>query len=248
MEKEYHYKHSFLVGYGEVDENNRMKLSALLNFLQDMATMHSKIVGYNSERCKELGIAWLLLSWHIKMYSYPKADTTIEVKTWSRKIKGAHAFRSFEVTDEEGNLIAHADSMWALVNIHTGRPMRPFDDMVELYGEIDRKLFEDERVKIDAPDNFDNKIELKVQRRDIDTNKHCNNTKYIEYALESVPDELYNEKVVSELEIIYKKSVFYNENIAVTCAKVSDNEYINTIQKEDNEIATLIKTKWSQID
>lgn len=241
---EYHYKHSFLVGYGEVDEHNRMRLSALLNYLQDMATMHSKMVGYSSNRCSELGIAWLLLSWHIKIYSYPKADMNIEIKTWSRKIKGAHAFRGFEVEDENGNLVAHADSMWALVNIDTGRPLRPFDDMLELYGEIDRTFFDDEKVRIDIPEKIDSNICLKIQRRDIDTNRHCNNTKYIEFALEIIPEDVYHVKNVSELEIVYKKQVVYGDSVDVSLTKVDENKFVNVIRKEDGEVATLIRTSW----
>lgn len=242
---EYHYKQNFLVGYGEVDEYNRMKLSALLNFLQNVATMHSYQIGYGTTKCLELQIGWLLISWHIKMYSYPKGDTNIEIKTWSRKIKGAHAFRAFQIEDENGNLVAEVDSMWALVNLDSGRPIRPFDDMIEKYGEIDRNFFEEEKIKIDMPDDLESVLNLKIQRRDIDTNKHCNNTKYIDFALEAIPADLYKEKKVSELEIIYKKPVIYGENINISLSKIVDNEYINVIKKENDEIATIIRTYWA---
>ena len=244
---EYHYKHNFLIGCGEVDEYNRMKLSALLNFMQDVATMHSKLIGYGTTRCVELEIGWFLISWHIKIFSYPKGDENIEIKTWSRKIKGAHAFRAFEVYEENGSLVAKADSMWTLVNINTGRPIRPFDDMIEKYGQIDRSVFEQEKIKIDLPETVEDTISLRVQRRDIDTNKHCNNTKYMDFALEVISDEIYSKKNITELEIVYKKPVIYAENIEISYSKVSDNQYINVIKKEDGEIATLIKTTWSDM-
>ena len=244
MVMDYHYKYSFLVGYGEVDEYNKMRISALLNFMQDVATMHSKIVGYGTTECNELGIGWLLLSWHIKMFSYPAGDTKIEIKTWSRGIRGCHAFRGFEVEDENGNLVARADSMWALINLKTARPMKPLDDMHKGYGVIERTFFEIEKVKIDVPETCDSSIKLKVQRRDIDTNKHCNNTRYMDFVLESIPENLYHNKSISELEIVYKKSVIYNENIEVNLSKITDNTYINVIKKEDGEISTLIRTTW----
>lgn len=241
---EYHYKHEFLIGYGEVDEYNRCRLSALSNFMQDVATMHSKTIGYGATKCDKLKIAWVLMSWHIKMHYYPKADTKIVVRTWARKIKGCHAFRGFDIFDEEGNIVAEADSMWALIDRKTGRPMKPYDDMITGYGAIDRTFFEEEKVKIEEPEKIDSKINIKMQRRDIDTNKHCNNTKYIDFAIEAIPEELYSKKKICEIEVIYKKSVVYGETIEITNTNISENEVINIIKKENGEISTLIKTKW----
>lgn len=245
---DYHYKQDYLIGYGEVDEYNRMRISALLNYLQNVATMHSKQLGYGTTECNDLNIGWILLSWHIQFFSYPKGDTAIEIKTWSRGMKGCHAFRGYEVSDENGQLVARVDSMWTLIDKGTGRPIRLTEEIKNVYGTIDKFYFENEKVKIDASDKIDSKINLTVQRRDIDTNKHCNNTKYIEYALESIPEELYSQKVISELEIIYKKAVLYKQNIEVTCTCADNDEYINTIKNENGEIVTLIKTKWSQFD
>ena len=240
---EYHYKHEFLVGYGEVDEHNKLRLSALLNYFQDVATMHSKTLGYGTSECLKLGIGWLLLSWHVKMYSYPEGDTNIEVRTWSRGIKGIHARRAYEVLDEKGNLVAEADSIWALVNIKEKRPIRPLPGMNEAYGAIDRMPFEEEKIRIEEPESIDNIVSFYVPRRDIDTNHHCNNTKYIEYALEAIPQEIYNEKHVEELEIVYKKPVYDHEKIQATCTQ-KDEEFISRITNENNETATLIKTTW----
>ena len=243
---DYHFKYRFLVGYGEVDAHNKMRLSSLLNYLQDVATMHSKTLGYGTKECLELGIGWLLLSWHLKMYSYPEGDSTIEIRTWSRGIKGIHARRAYEILDEEGNLIAEADSIWALVDINARKPIRPLPGMAEAYSAIDRMPFENEKVRIAEPEIVDSKISLKVQRRDIDTNRHCNNTKYIEYAIEAIPESLYDEKHIEELEIVYKKQVVYDETIEVTFSEISNDECINQVIKDDGEVATLIKTKWKK--
>ena len=68
---EYHYKETFWLGYGEVDEHNRMRISSLLNYLQNIATLHSKQLGYGTTECNDLNIGWILLSWHLQIFSYP---------------------------------------------------------------------------------------------------------------------------------------------------------------------------------
>ena len=245
---DYHYKHNFLVGYGEVDEYNCLRISSLLNFLQDVATMHSKTLGYGTSECMELGIGWLLLSWHLKMYKYPKGDTNIEIRTWSRGIERIHARRSYEIFDEDGELVAEADSIWALVDIKERKPIRPLEGMAEKYSAIDRKPFENEKVKILEPESIDSILSLIVQRRDIDTNRHCNNTKYIEYAVEAIPEEIYEKKHIEEMEIVYKKQVVYKDKINVTCSIIADDVFVNMIKNENDEVTTIIKTIWKEFE
>lgn len=241
---EFHYQQSFLIGYGEVDEQNRLKLSALLNFLQDTATLHSKTLGYGTTECQELGIGWLLLSWQIRMYSYPKGDSIITVKTWCRKMKGIHAGRGYEVVDEQGNLVAQVDSIWALCNIREKKIIRPLPEMMERYGAIEQNFFENEKVRLTGSELYDSQQSFVIQRRDIDTNHHCNNTKYIDFALETIPEEWYRSKNVMAFKIDYRKPLLYEEKFSVTLTKTEENTYLNTIYKESGEVATYIQTVW----
>lgn len=54
--EKYHYAKKFFVGYGEVDRNNKLKISSILNYFQDMATLHSKLIGFGSQEMMELGL------------------------------------------------------------------------------------------------------------------------------------------------------------------------------------------------
>ena len=53
-EKKYHYIQKYFVGYSDVDKNNRCKLSRIIDMLQNVATMHSKQVGYGTNKMMEL--------------------------------------------------------------------------------------------------------------------------------------------------------------------------------------------------
>ena len=105
---DYHYAHEYLVGYSDVDKNNKMKLSRIVDLLQNIATWHSKTIGYGTAEMKELKLGWLVLAWRIKILKYPEADEYIEIRTWSKKPKGLHAYRDFEIIsyiDEYGKSI-----------------------------------------------------------------------------------------------------------------------------------------------
>lgn len=240
--KNYHYAKKFLIGYGEVDKNNKCKISSILSHLQDMATLHSKTVGFGTEEMLKLGMGWVLLSWKIEIINYPEADREIEIRTWSRGLKGLHAYRSFEILDEEQNQLVIADSSWVLYDNNNRKPIKPLESMN--YGSIDRKMFDEIKIDIEVPDKIDEEIIYKVQRRDVDTNNHTNNVRYIEFALESIPEEIYEKKAIFRLEMIYKKQTFYGENLKISTTKYDENMCITIIRKENDEICTLVKTMW----
>jgi medium-chain acyl-[acyl-carrier-protein] hydrolase len=233
-----------MVGYGEMDLNGRCKISAILNYLQEVATLHSKKYGYGTEEMQRLKMGWLLLSWKIKIYKYPLAEQEVEVRTWCRGNKGLHAMRGYEVYNNKSELIIVADSNWVLYDLEKQKPLKILPDMEKAYGTIDRKPFENETIKIEVPSIVDSSLEYRVMRHDIDTNRHINNVRYVDLLLDNIPEEEYTEKTIDTLEIMYKKQAFYNDNLTITCTKILENEYVNTIINNNNEVCTIIKTLW----
>jgi medium-chain acyl-[acyl-carrier-protein] hydrolase len=234
-----------MVGYGEMDLNGRCKISSLLNYLQEVATLHSKKYGYGTEEMHRLKMGWLLLSWKVKVIKYPLAEEEIEIKTWSRGYKGLHAMRGYEVYNNECELIVIADSNWVLYDLENQKPLKVLPEMEKVYGTIDRKPFEDDSVKIIMPSDYCTQVNYEVLRSDIDTNQHVNNVKYVELALDGLPDDVYKNKIIDNFEIVYKKQVFYKDKLKITCSKVSEDTYINAVINQDGDVCTILKSMWS---
>lgn len=232
---EYQYTKKFFIGYSDVDKKNKCKLYKIVDLLQNTATMHSKSVGYGTKVMMELKQAWLMLGWKVKVLKYPEADMDVEVRTWSRGIKGVEAKRGYEIYSENGELLAIADSTWALYDLEAQKLMRAPEEMVNAYGAIDRNPFEGEKIeRLKDNDVIENQLEMNVGKRDIDTNNHMNNSKYMEYIIEVLPDNL----EISEFECIYRKQVVYGEKITL-----SYGDGISRIKNSNNETAFLLKIK-----
>lgn len=229
---DYHYSHPYLMGYSDVDKDNRMKLSRMIDLLQDVATWHSKGIGYGTEEMMELKLGWLLLAWKIKILSYPKADTKIEIRTWSRGMKGLHACRDYEILDEAGNTCVLATSTWVLFDLAAQRIIRPPEEMMKKYGAIERKALEEDISKIKEEAIDGTKTEIVIGKRDIDTNGHTNNARYMEFMMEVLPEDF----VIHELEIHYKKQTRYGEKLYLTF----DGETC-TMKTEDGETHVIAK-------
>ena len=224
---EYQYAKKFFVGYSDVDSKNRCKLSKIVDLLQNTATLHSKSVGYGTKVMMELKQAWLMLGWHVRILKYPEADMDVEVRTWSRGIKGVEAKRGYEILNEDGEVLMIADSSWALFDLETQKLIRAPEEMVNAYGAVDYNPFEGEKIER-LRDNQINEqeVKIKVGKRDIDTNHHMNNAKYMEYAMEVLP----NEFEITEFENAYRKQVAYGEEIC-------------RIQNESEETCFLLRIK-----
>lgn len=234
-EKQYHYIQKYFVGYSDVDKNDRCKLSRIVDMLQNIATMHSKKLGYGTKSMMDKKMGWLLLIWRIKILKYPVADEYVDVKTWSKSLKGLHATRCFEIYDESGELLIVADSSWVLFDLERQRPLKIPEEMTNAYGEISREVFDTSAKKIqEGLDDTADVYEFKIEKRDIDTNNHTNNSKYIEFMLEVVPDD----KIITELEVNYKKQTVYNDKL-----KLYYNDGLGVIKDENGDICTVIKYK-----
>lgn len=230
---DYQYSKKFFIGYSDVDKNDKCKLYKIVDLLQNTATMHSKSVGYGTKSMMELKQAWLMLGWKVKILKYPEADMDVEVRTWSRGIKGVEAKRGYEIFSEDGELLIVADSSWALFDLEAQKLIRAPEEMKNAYGAIEKDPFnyeKSERIR----DNgiIDDEVTMVVGKRDIDTNNHMNNSKYMEYIMEVLPDNMN----VSEFECVYRKQVTLGERISI-----SYGDDMCRIKNSNDEIAFLLK-------
>lgn len=230
---EYQYSKKFFIGYSDVDKNDKCKLCKIVDLLQNTATLHSKSLGYGTKEMMDLKQAWLMLGWKVKILKYPEADMDIEVRTWSRGVKGVEAKRGYEIFSEEGELLVIADSSWALFDLEAQKLIRAPEEMKEAFKALDKDVFNGEKPDRLRDNNIiEKEFQIEIGKRDIDTNNHMNNSKYLEYVIEVIPDNV----EISEFECIYRKQIKYGELI-----KVSYGDKICRIQNSNNEMSFLIK-------
>ena len=57
---DYQCSKKFYVGYSDVDSKDKCRLSRILDFCQNVATIHSETLGYGTKGMMDLGWAWLV--------------------------------------------------------------------------------------------------------------------------------------------------------------------------------------------
>ena len=230
---DYQLSRKFYIGYSDVDCNNKCKLSRILDILQNTAVIHGDLVNFGTAGMMEQQKAWLVISLKVRILKYPVADREVEITTWSRGVKGVGAKRGYEILDLDGNSLVLCDSSWALYDLKEQKLISPPQSMIDAYGKIDRDPFDGEKqAKIHDNDIVENEMTMKIGKRDIDTNHHVNNARYLDYIMEVMPDDL----EFNTFECSYKKQIKYGETI-----NVSYGDKIARIKNEQGETCFIIR-------
>lgn len=238
----------FEVHYYEINSYYEATPMAILNYLEESAIAHSKSVGLGIDELKLKGLGWVLNRWNLKMDKYPAWGENIVIETWPWKFERFYANRAFVIKDSKGNIIGRAASLWIFLNTQNKRPTRVPEEFGEIYGVCDEKPIEEPFSKLEICDEPENSEEFFVRISDIDTNNHVNNIKYAQWLLDAIPKDIYNEHILSSLEVEYKKEALLGHKIRVDYKNIKENIFNCKIfaTGEDKELA-IAKLDWKKI-
>ena len=178
------YSFDSRVRYSEVDEDRKLSLTGVINYMQDCSTFQSEDLNMGIDYLAEKHRAWLLSSWQIVVDRYPKLGERIVVSTWPYDFKGIYGYRNFTIQDPEGSYLVRANSNWFFFDTEHGVPVRVGEEDIRGYGVgQEKKLSMDYAPrKIPLPDEYEEFPAIAVAAHHIDTNHHVNNAQYVEIA------------------------------------------------------------------
>lgn len=241
----HNFTKDFTVHYYEINQYSEATPVTLLNYLEETAIAHSDAVGLGYKKLMSMGIAWLLNQWLVEIERPPHWNERVTVETWPSDFHRFYATREFRMRDEKGNIICRASSRWVLLNLEKKRPVRVPTDYTEAYGFDPERAIDGEFGELPEIEEMVATKDFLVRREDIDTNNHVNNTRYITWFLEAVPQEIYNDNILSELNVLFKKEAGLGSIISSSCAKNSEDEYLHhIIDKNNHQLLTAGVTKW----
>lgn len=210
------------VRFSEVDHSKMLTLPSLVNYFQDCSTFQSEDLGLGIEVLKERGKVWILSSWQIFVERYPEMGEKIQVGTWATGFEGLYGTRNFQITDEQGERVAYANSVWILMDTKKGRPIRPMAEDTEAYVQGDPIRTDFAPRKIALAKETEDKADFPVLRAQIDTNEHVNNCQYIQMAAEIMPECAR----AGQVRVEYRKSAVLGDRIYPKTAVEKDRKVV----------------------
>ena len=222
------YEKEHQIKYYECDTTQKMTLSMLLNIMLHVSGEQSYILGVGDEVLAEKGLAWITLQYEVKVERMPAFYESIKITTQATSYSKLFCYRTFKVYDTQGNLCVTVNSTFALMNVEERKMARVPDEIVAPYeSEFSKKLIRTPKpVKVDE-ENMISK-DYHVRYLDIDSNRHVNNSKYIEWAIDTLDLEFLTTHEIETMTIKFEKEVHYGQLIRseISLTKTQDNEVI----------------------
>ncbi|MDE6949555.1 MAG: acyl-[acyl-carrier-protein] thioesterase [Lachnospiraceae bacterium] len=201
------YIYDARIRYSEADCENKLTPEGLLNYFQDCSTFHSEDLGLGVKYMLQNNLVWALGSWQIDIERYPEIGERVKVGTLPYDFRGFIGFRNFWLDDKQGKRIAAANSIWTLLDLDTGKPVKPLKEMIEGYRTEPKIEMEYLPRKIVIPEGGEERQSFVITRHYLDTNHHVNNGQYVKMALE-YPEEGF---AVRRLRAEYKKQAYLDD-------------------------------------
>ena len=224
-----------LVQCQEADYKGNYRISSLMSKLSDLATINAFKIGiWNDELAENYG--FVLAKETIILKRPIKINELINLYTRASGYKKIQFMRNYWVEDESGEEIAAVYSLWTLIDLKKIRITRPEKAGIIIPQIVPYKYSIDTFHKIKEELELSFIMKRTVLYSDVDVNQHLNNSRYIEWAFDVLPFELFENNYFKKISVIFKK-----EMMPGTTAKIYsyiDVSYIKVVFKAEDDIET----------
>jgi acyl-ACP thioesterase len=153
------------------------------------------------------------------------------------------------IIDEAGRTIGRAKGLWVFFDIEKRKPLPIFNDIKEKWkSHKEDSISHNIRKKIPAIAHDDAKLEFKVNRFDTDMNKHVNNIRYLQWVMESIPEDVLENYQLESIDGRFIAEAQYGETVKTFIDQQSQElAFHHTIRSgTDNRICATAHTTWKK--
>lgn len=228
------YSKKYKISKDECNQNKTLTISNLFNYLQDIMSRNVNYLGAGSEYHHQRNLAWVFVDYEVNITNLPKQGDIINVGTIPFSFKRFYAFRKYEITDNEGNVLVTAIGKFVLINFISKEIVSPSSEVIKQFKMLNK---EQVALKISKQEKVDELVLIKkieVKNRDIDENNHVNNAVYLDY----VEDDLHNIEIINNIRVTYKKEAVLGDLLHIF-KSVNPKSNIYVIKRKE-EVLTQI--------
>ena len=233
--KQFMYTMNTRVRYSETDQTQKLRLSCIINYFQDIATFHSMALGRKAGKDPVEGNVWYLLSWDVTIHRYPELGESVKIITDPYKMKGFYGYRRFFIRDDHDEVLSSGDSIWVLMDPEKKLPVKISDEITDLFVEPDADDTIRVKRKLPVKGDFGHPVSFEVTDFFTDSNHHVNNAYYVQWAGMVLPAGTYVERI----RVDYRQSA-YRGDILVMEHYLEDSVYRVRFTSKDDTLIALI--------
>jgi acyl-ACP thioesterase len=209
------WREKFRVRSYEVNAEGRLTVPVLLNYLQEAASNDAESLRVGISYLTQSGRIWVLsrIGFHVK--STPRWGDSVVVHTWPNGVDGLFALREFRVTDKQHRVLIYAGSAWLLIDKQSRKPVRVHRVFAERRIPLEPGHGYEPIKKISPVEHVERESFLIVQHSDIDVHDHVNNARYVEWVLNTYPEDFFQKNSVRTCTINFLSECGYGDKMVV---------------------------------
>lgn len=242
----------FRVRSYEADPGGTASIQSICNYLQEAASNHAADLGVSIEHLTEQNLIWMLARLRVEVDAFPEWRDEVVVETWPSGLDRLYATRDFLVRSSAKKPLGRATSAWLLVDAERRRPVRLPDLITQIARPERERVLEDLPDKLPDPPEPVSELPIRVRYSDQDLIGHVNNVLYLEWSVESVPEEMMKTHEVRSIELQFRAEANYGDAVTVRTGRVSaspsgdgvsDTSFLHLIAAGNRELAR-VRSTW----
>ena len=215
------YEEDYTPRIGDYDSKGAMFLPAILKILEDIAAAHAAHLGEQVIDEAHFGKSWFIIGWDMEILRRPLYPEPLHVRTWVRS--AAHrssVIREFDILDEKNVPCVRAISKMSQFDYKTGRVAPIEAEALALYSPEEDCFYPQEDIpRLREPESFLSDTNIHLRRSDFDFNNHVHNLSYLLFAMEALPESVYQKNDFQHLSIVFRKSIQPGEEVVCRYAE-----------------------------
>ena len=207
------YSQDFRIASYQTDLTARMKPSAILEIMQEMAGAHAELLNVGRNRLLPMNLCWVLTRVEVRMDRYPVSGEIITVETFPMPNRRVFFPRYFIFRDAKGQQIGCAGSLWVVLDI------------------TNRKMGNPAQIAAFMPDNSDLTAPLGTPATveelpgdavaadrqpvytDLDVNGHVNNTRYLDWCCNALGIDAMCSGIMKTFAVNYNQEILPGQEV-----------------------------------
>lgn len=247
---ENYFDKQFELRYFEMNKVGVASPTTILTLLEETAADHCYSINESLYELERQNIGWVLVSGVLLMDRYPCYKEKIIIRTWLSKYSLIKGIRENIIYDEAGNIIGRGKGLWVFYDIEKRKPIQIFDTIKEKWSFcIEESINHNITKKMAALDSANYLKEFNVNRYDTDMNKHVNNIRYLQWVMESIPEDIVDNYYLHSIDGRFIAEAQLGDTVlSLTNWNISDNSFTHTIKvKGTNKVCATANTIWKKI-
>ena len=208
------YRKEFRVRPTEVDRYGRLKPSAMLLYIQQIAGEHSDSYSLTYDALAQQGIFWAVIRHKIEITRLPKENETVTLETWPMPTTRVAYPRSTVAYDEQGNVLFRSICLWILMDLNNRSMLVPGKSGVDVEGFIRGDELSTPKSLLPKP--LQQHKARQVVFSDLDRNGHMNNARYLDWVQDLLPSDHHREHPMKELSMCYINEALETQQLDLT--------------------------------